>query len=214
MVEASLEQPGKRQRQRADTHARIFDAAVAEFMRAGFAEAQIPRIAAAAGVARGTFYFHFPTKEHVLLEVSERIQAEAVATLEALRGGDGGLDDLMETLLDSVLRVDAALGESNLLREVLALQIRIGTEAQRAEAEPDVRLELTHHLARVMQRGELRGDVDPERLATVVLTSVFGLLVAGPAAEVDRRAELELLIDMLLQGMRVDPARRSLGVQA
>ena len=208
MAEATLERPGKRQQQRADTHARIFDAAVAEFTRVGFADAQIPRIAAAAGVARGTFYFHFPTKEHVLLEVSERIQVEAVAALEALRERDGGLDDLMETLLDSALGVDAALGESNLLRDVLALQIRIGTDAEQGEQNPDVRVELTHHLARAIGRGELRGGVDPERLATVVLTSLFGLLVAGPNEEVDRRAEIELLMEMLLYGMRVDPARR------
>ena len=34
----------------------------------GFSNAQIDRIVERAGVARGTFYFHFPTKEHVLVE--------------------------------------------------------------------------------------------------------------------------------------------------
>ena len=209
MSEAALQQPGKRQQQRADTHARIFEAAVAEFMRVGFGAAQIPQIAAVAGVARGTFYFHFPTKDHVLLELSERIQSESVAALKALRDTNGRLGDLMETLLDSVVRAQAALGESNLLREILALQVRLGSEAEPKDEQKDVRTELTYHLARAMKRGELRHDVDPERLATVVLTSLFGLLVAGPSAEVDRRVEFELLIEMLLQGMRVGAAHPS-----
>lgn len=203
MAEPALSRPSKRAQQREDTHARIFDAAVAEFVREGVAAAQIPRIAKAAGVARGTFYFHFPTKEHVLAELSERIQIGAVEALQVLRGTERSLGETMETLLDSVLRMDSALGETNLLREVLAYQVRMRSEAEPREEETGVLSELTHHLGRAMARGELRGDVEPERLATVVLTSVFGLLVAGPSEELDRREEMKLLIEMLLEGMRV-----------
>lgn len=52
----------------------MFDAAVAEIGRSGLAGADVSAIVAAAGVARGTFYFHFPTKEHVVVE-AERAEA-------------------------------------------------------------------------------------------------------------------------------------------
>ena len=55
--------------------ARLFDAAVAEIDRSGMAGADISAIAHAAGVARGTFYFHFPTKEHVLVELERDEEA-------------------------------------------------------------------------------------------------------------------------------------------
>ncbi len=58
---------GRRERQRLETRARLYETALAEFKDVGFNDAQIDRIAEKAGVARGTFYFHFPTKEHVLL---------------------------------------------------------------------------------------------------------------------------------------------------
>src|SRR6516225_7581249 len=61
-----------REAKRLQTRERLMGAAVAEFTRAGMAEADVSAIVAAAGVAHGTFFFHFPTKEHVLLELERR----------------------------------------------------------------------------------------------------------------------------------------------
>ena len=41
----------------------------------GMAGADVSAIVAAAGVAHGTFFFHFPSKEHVLLELESREEA-------------------------------------------------------------------------------------------------------------------------------------------
>ncbi|WP_297698563.1 TetR family transcriptional regulator, partial [Mycobacterium sp.] len=46
--------------QRLATRARLFDATVAEIGRSGLAGTDVAAIATAVGVARGTFYFHFP----------------------------------------------------------------------------------------------------------------------------------------------------------
>jgi AcrR family transcriptional regulator len=70
-----------REAQRLETRARLF-AAVTEIGRSGLAGADVSTIAAAAaGVARGTFYFHFPTKEHVVVEVERAEEAKIVARL-------------------------------------------------------------------------------------------------------------------------------------
>ncbi len=61
--------PNGREVKRQETRQRVYAAAVAEFRRAGMAAADVAVIAREAGVARGTFYFHFPTKEHVLAEL-------------------------------------------------------------------------------------------------------------------------------------------------
>src|ERR1700739_2552017 len=71
-----------RQAQRLETRARLFNAAVAEIGRSGLAGADVSAIAAAAGVARGTFYFHFPTKEHVVVELERFEEARIVAKLD------------------------------------------------------------------------------------------------------------------------------------
>jgi TetR/AcrR family transcriptional regulator, repressor for uid operon len=70
-----------RDAQRLQTRQRVYAAALAEFKRTGMAAADVRDIAAAAGVARGTFYFHFPTKEHVLAEFERQEEARLVAQL-------------------------------------------------------------------------------------------------------------------------------------
>lgn len=53
---------GLRARKRTETRERLFETALREFREIGVGASQIDRIARAAGVARGTFYFHFTTK--------------------------------------------------------------------------------------------------------------------------------------------------------
>ncbi|MGH3296389.1 MAG: helix-turn-helix domain-containing protein, partial [Trebonia sp.] len=61
--------PNGRAVRRRETRERVYTAAVTEFRRVGMAAADVSVITGEAGVARGTFYFHFPTKEHVLAEL-------------------------------------------------------------------------------------------------------------------------------------------------
>ena len=63
------------------TRERLLGAAAGEFKRAGMAAADTAAIASAAGVAQSTFFFHFPTKEHVLIELeTPRRRAHRTAT--------------------------------------------------------------------------------------------------------------------------------------
>ncbi len=80
MVKSSREPlPPKRER----TRRQLIDAAIRVFAEKGVANTSIQEIAVAAGVANGTFYNHFPTKEAVMEAVaiaaaqglSERIDA-------------------------------------------------------------------------------------------------------------------------------------------
>ncbi len=75
------DKPNGREAQRQETRQRVYAAAVAEFKRAGMAAADVGVIAKEAGVARGTFYFHFPTKEHVLAELERHEEARLAAQL-------------------------------------------------------------------------------------------------------------------------------------
>ena len=76
---AAINRVSAREAKRLQTRELLLGAAIAEFKRSGMAEADVSAIVAAAGVAHGTFFFHFPTKEHVLLEL-ERREEERIAS--------------------------------------------------------------------------------------------------------------------------------------
>jgi AcrR family transcriptional regulator len=76
-----------RTRRRLAPRDRLFEAAIAEFRGRGVAAAQIEAIVNAARVARGTFYLHFPTKDHVLLEVLRRGRRTSPTACRPRAGG-------------------------------------------------------------------------------------------------------------------------------
>src|SRR3954447_21857055 len=90
-VAAQAMSSGVRQVRMRETRARLFDAALTEIGRTSLAAADVTAIASAAGVVRGTFYFHFPTKEHVLVELERREETKIVAELRDAQAEPGDL---------------------------------------------------------------------------------------------------------------------------
>ena len=206
MAEAPVQLPTRRERQRNETRERLFLAACAEIDRAGLMEAQIPRIAAEAGVARGTFYFHFPGKEDVLAELVARLHTGLIDQLSRPEDLGRPLNEVIDDLLDLLVELRGVIGETNLMREVLAFLVR------RASAEPDEEPPPAHftgvpdalapHFAAAAARGEIRSTLEPERLAGLFLASMFGLMMGRRRSEFDVREELDLLADLFLRGLQ------------
>jgi hypothetical protein len=90
--------------------------------------------------------------------------------------------------------------------EVLAMFVRARLQQEEPTArELGLLEELTHHVAEAVARGELRRDVEPDRMAAIVLTSVFGLAIARRGKDAEGRASFDLLVDLLLDGMGAKP---------
>lgn len=73
--ERSIKPPEERRRD-------ILDAAIALFAERGFNESTVGDIAALAGVATGTVYLYFPSKDHVLLALHRRLGEGLAAHVE------------------------------------------------------------------------------------------------------------------------------------
>src|SRR5246127_5999136 len=101
------EGPAAREARRLQTRERLLGAAIAEFKRAGMADADVGAVVAAAGVAHGTFYFHFPTKEHVLFELERREEVRMANDLARFLDSPHDLT----SALTEVVRLMAALEE-------------------------------------------------------------------------------------------------------
>src|SRR5688572_12871178 len=132
---AVVDKPSARETKRLQTRERLMGAAIAEFKRTGMAEADVGAIVAAAGVAHGTFFFHFPTKEHVLLELEQR-EEERIA--KQLARATGSTHDLSATLGEAVrlvMGLERRLG-AVLFKDFLALHFSQTRPADESRKHP------------------------------------------------------------------------------
>ncbi len=199
-AEAPSKEPGplgRRERQRLATRERIYQTAIEEFERVGFAAAQIDRIVEKAEVARGTFYFHFRAKEQVLMELLHRLQDRYVAELAALGPPPESMAEFFLQIYELVMRAHAEHG--SLVREILAMYARgdVGTIL----THESLIVYIVDYLGDAAERGAVRRDIAAEDLAIHFLTAMFLHFTSTTEREVALES-VRAKIDILVKGMQ------------
>lgn len=166
---------GVREARRLETRARLFDAALAEISQRGFAAADVSAIAAAAGVVRGTFYFHFPTKEHVLIEAERN---EETRIISELAGAKGDLASVLSQLVRHVLAAERRLG-AVVFQDMLGLHFSSTRPVEDELAQHPLAQFLVDVIGRAQDAGQVSSNVDASELGTFFLTGLFALLATG-----------------------------------
>ncbi|MFI5717731.1 TetR family transcriptional regulator [Nocardia sp. NPDC051750] len=189
-----------RDTKRLQTKERLFDASVAEFKRNGMAAADIKEIVSAAGVAHGTFFFHFPTKEHVLLELEvreeERMAQELGRSFKKKR-------DLPATL-NEIIRVVQALERRlgvNLFKDFLALHFSTTRPPHEEWQHHPFIIAVVEELERARERGELAADTDAFHSGVFFLLGLYALLITIPSTPALRKPVLQKYVETSLHGM-------------
>lgn len=189
----------RREAQRLRTRDRVLDAAVAEFARTGSADADITAIVEAAGVARGTFYFHFPTKEHVLLELERREETLLAQKLSRFLRTEHDLRAALAETIRLVLALERRLG-AVLFRELLAVHFSPTRSPDNPREFPMIAL-VSDEITRARDRGEARDTVDPDHAALFFLLGLYALLTTTPDDKAARDAVLDSYLTTALHSM-------------
>lgn len=92
-----------RQEAKAATRRALLEAAQRAFAERGFAATSVADIARRAGVATGTFYVHFPSKDAALDELFTAFNAALAQRLAALLAARGRLDDRVLAVAEAFL---------------------------------------------------------------------------------------------------------------
>src|SRR5215217_2775835 len=167
--------PSAREARRLQTRERILGAAIAEFKRSGMAGADVGAIVTAAGVAHGTFYFHFPSKEHVLLELEyreeARIAGEFAHFLETAHSLVAALTEAVRLVTDLEHRFGTLL-----FKELLALHFSPSRPHKDEWTDHPVIVLLVREIERARGDGEVHPEVDAFYSATFFLLGVYGVL--------------------------------------
>ncbi|MET0591866.1 MAG: TetR/AcrR family transcriptional regulator [Polyangiaceae bacterium] len=187
----------RRAEQKQATRTRLFDIAMRLFDQRGYESVNVDDIVRASKVARGTFYFHFPTKEDVLYEAVRRGEREII-----LRMGAAAERPFREVLRATCDGFAATWGGRRALlvqAGMVGLQRTISTARMREE-EP-LRLELVRHVERALAKGELASILPAQMLADVFLLNVFAALMAwAPVGEPSLDVVMPGVVDLFLRG--------------
>jgi AcrR family transcriptional regulator len=193
--------PSAREARRLQTRERILGAAIAEFNRAGMAGADVGAIVAAAGVAHGTFFFHFPSKEHVLLELESREEARIAGEFAQFLDTPHDLVSALTEVVHLVTGLEQRFG-SLLFTELLALHFS-PTRPHRDEwTDHPVIVLLVGEIERARGDGAVHPEVDAFYSATFFLLGVYGVLTTTDNPDT-RDTMLAKLVTTAVRGLEI-----------
>jgi AcrR family transcriptional regulator len=164
--------------------------------------AQIDRIAEAAGSSRSSFYFHFPAKDDVIRElqrrrandITERFRQQAPAPDSTPQS----IKEFLEITMDAVLTQAEFEDDPDLIREVLALQIRHPDEESRNN--PVVKF-VYNYFKRASELGQVRDDISPSELTKGFMNCVFELLKEVSENSENHRDSCNSIIKIFVRGV-------------
>lgn len=189
------------------TRERLLGAALAEFKRAGMAGADTAAIVAAAGVAHGTFFFHFPTKEHVLIELERREQDRMAVELNRFFGTPHSVRAALAESVRVLEKLERRLGR-RLFKDFLALHFSTTRPPSEEWSNYPVIVAVVEDLQRARGRGEIPADVDVMHNGVSFLVGLYALWITIPEAAEIRRPVIDEYLTTYMYGLRVLPEFR------
>jgi TetR/AcrR family transcriptional regulator, fatty acid metabolism regulator protein len=206
MSESSLSsRPARRSRARGgDKRARILRAAVRIFAKNGFYDTRVSEVAKAAGVADGTIYLYFKSKDELLLSLFEdRVEALlAFMKLELPKQGSAPLK--LRRIIE--LQLGLLEGERD-LAEVFTVILRQSTKLLKEYAAPKF-LAYLESIAAVVSEGQASGDfrtdVPPLLVARATWGALDGIALTWVLGHAERGALARAagqLADVMLRGL-------------
>jgi TetR/AcrR family fatty acid metabolism transcriptional regulator len=187
-----------------DKRERILDAAVRVFARKGFHATRVSEVAKAAGVADGTIYLYFKSKDELLVSLFEDRVERLLTFLQTELPRHATATDKLRRVIE--LQLGLLEGERD-LAEVVTVIIRQSTKLMKEYAAPKFTAYLDA-IARVIAdgqaSGELRGDISPHLAARAIFGALDGIAMTWALGKADRGGLVRAsgqLAELVLRGL-------------
>ncbi len=163
-----------------ETRTRILDAAAVGFAEQGYDGTSVAEICDRAGVSKGAFYHHFPSKQALFLELLERWLDLLEDQLDTVRGQEDPLPVQLLAMADMIRQVFEAAGDQ------LPVFLEFWAQATHDPAMWEATIAPYHryrrYFADMIRTGVAEGTlrpVDPDTAACVVVSLAVGVVVQG-----------------------------------
>lgn len=177
--------------------AQLLQCAKAVFAERGYHAAGIADIIAAAGVARGTFYFHFESKRQIFDEILDNLLADIDRRIAVIEVGAAAAPPL-EQLRANLERVLSLILEDRHLVEILLFQA-VGLDHDCQRKLDRFYQSVLGQIESALRMGMMMGMVrvcDPRVAAAAILGAIQGIV--AEAARQEQGRELDGIVDQIL----------------
>src|SRR5689334_16201285 len=162
-----------RENKTADKRGRILEAAIKMFAERGFHTSTVAEIARAAGVADGTIYLYFKSKDDLLLRLFDekmtQLLAEAKAALAEERDAPARLK--------RIIQLHFSLVEKNPdLASALVVELRQSAQFLKSADRQKLGAAYLDLIAQVVRDGQERGELDVSVSPGTAKRAIFGAL--------------------------------------
>lgn len=183
----------------------ILDAATTVFAQSGFDAATTDQIARVAGLSKGGLYWHFTSKEEILMALLRQFFDQDLAALQGLLEIEGSAKARLELLVQQ--------SSSALLEFAQRLPVMLAFYALAARQQ-EVRAFLQSYYQRyqglveaLFQQGYAQGEfqqAEPKTAATTLIAQLEGLIVLWAIApqQVALKEQAEASFELLARGLQ------------
>jgi TetR/AcrR family fatty acid metabolism transcriptional regulator len=189
--------------ERPDKRDALLRAAIDTFAARGFFNAQVADVARAAGVAAGTVYLYFRSKDDLLISIFERTMKEAIADG---RQSVGAIEDPIERLREIARLHLGRLGRDKALAVVFQVELRQSTKFMERFSSTQLR-EYLGVIRNVIADGQARGVFQDAISPTLAAKLFFGALDEMATNWILSRrkyslvAEADAIVDLFVGGL-------------
>jgi AcrR family transcriptional regulator len=193
--------PDRRQRRSTEIHERLFRAALKLFAEKGFAETTVEDITEAADVGKGTFFNHFPSKDHLLIGFSDMQLGKLQDVVSGMRESKEPMPVFLRKLTARMTEEPARAPD--IVRAILLANLSSSSVRSTMQEKHARALELMTQLIEIgQQRGEFRRDLPAKDLAQVFRQTVFGtLLIWAVYGDASLSERIETALNVLVMGL-------------
>lgn len=191
----------RRQRRSAEIRENLFRAALKLFAEKGFSETTVEDITEAADVGKGTFFNHFPSKDHILLAFGEMQLAKLQETVELARKTNEPMPEFLRTL--GVRMTQEPTRNPAIIRALLQAYLST-TPVRKAMIDLQQRVHFLHTqmIQLGQERGEIRSDLPAAEIAQAFRQTIFGtLLMWSLQGDATLHARIEAAFNLLWSGL-------------
>jgi AcrR family transcriptional regulator len=187
-----------------ETRGRLLDAAVRKFAEAGYDGSSVDDICMEAGVSKGAFYHHFPSKQALFLALMNGWLGLIDIGLEAVQK-----DTVPETLIHMTNLLPAVFAAAE---DRLPMFLEFWLQASRDETIWNAIIAPYHHyqdhFARLIEKGVAEGSlkpVDARVAAQVIVSMAVGLVLQGilDPHSADWAKVTQQSLQLLLNGLEI-----------